>query len=209
MKTTADAELVQIFGGKRRSRSFRLSKRAIGNLVFASIFTVVSGAWFVWLRPPALGGGATYVMVRGVSMEPTYHTGDLVIARAQPSYAIGDIVAYKVPQGDVGAGLTVIHRIIGGSPAAGYIMRGDNNPAPDDWHPKAANIEGKAWLLIPRGGQVLAFLHAPIPLAALAASVAVAMIVYGKGDQEPTTGRRSGRRSSGGHVDTSEETTAG
>src|SRR5437763_12887947 len=144
-------------------------------------------------------------MVRGVSMEPTYHTGDLVIARAQPSYSVGDIVAYKVPQGDVGAGLTVIHRIVGGSAGSGYVIQGDNNPAPDDWHPKLANIEGKAWVLIPRGGQLLAFLHAPIPLAALAASVAVSMIVYGKGGSAPARRRRRGRTGAAEASDVADE----
>jgi len=190
-----------VFGKPHSLRRLRLSGKAKGNIAFAVFFLVVGSAWFALLRPPALGGSATYVMVRGISMEPTYHTGDLIIARAQAAYSVGDIVAYKVPKGDVGAGLTVIHRIIGGSASSGFVTRGDNNPAPDDWRPKLGDIEGKAWLVIPKGGLILAFLHAPVPMAALAASVAVAMIVYGKGN--PPVGadpkRRRRRAGSGDH----------
>src|SRR5205085_12519247 len=95
-----------------------------------------------------------------------------------------------------GAGLTVIHRIIGGSASSGFVTKGDNNPAPDDWRPRIGDIQGEAWLMVPRGGEILAFLHAPIPLGALAASVAVAMIVYGKGEASPSEHRRRRRRSS-------------
>jgi signal peptidase I len=123
-------------------------------------------------------------------MEPTYHTGDLVISHRQSSYAVGDVVAYEVPGGDVGAGLTVIHRIIGGSPTTGFITQGDNNPEPDDWRPKVADVEGKAWMVVPKGGRILTFLHAPIPLAGLAAAVVVMWIVYQ--EETPSLRRRRG-----------------
>ena len=63
MKTADDVARVEVFGKRTRSHFLRLNRRAKGNLVFAILFTVVATAWFVWLRPPALGGGATYVMV--------------------------------------------------------------------------------------------------------------------------------------------------
>jgi hypothetical protein len=103
---------------------------------------------------------------------------------------VGDVIAYKVPGSDVGAGLTVIHRIIGGSASTGFITQGDNNPAPDDWRPKLADVEGSAWMVIPKGGRILTFLHAPIPLAGLAAAGVVMWIVY----QEDTPSLRRRRR---------------
>jgi signal peptidase len=100
-------------------------------------------AWFLTLAPTVFGGPAAYIEVIGHSMDGTYRTGDLVVTRAQDTYAVGDIVAFKVGSGQV------IHRIIGGDGATGYTLQGDNNPDPDPWHPKDEQIVGKAWIRVP------------------------------------------------------------
>jgi signal peptidase I len=68
----------------------------VGNLAFAVVFVAALTAWFFTLRPGSLGGPATYVLVRGISMEPTYHDGDLVVIRRSSSYRVSDIVAYNL-----------------------------------------------------------------------------------------------------------------
>jgi len=82
-------------------------------------------------------------------MLPTYNTGDLIIAHSQSTYSVGDIAAYRVPKGEIGAGSVVIHRIVGGDPVHGFTFKGDNNSAPDPWHPKQADMVGsllqQAW----------------------------------------------------------------
>lgn len=166
----------------------RRRRKKLGNVVFAVVFSIAALGWMVTLRPTRMGGPASFVMVQGVSMIPTYHTGDLVITHRQSSYALGDIIAYHVPEGDVGAGLTVIHRIIGGSPATGFVTQGDGNPTPDDWRPTLADVLGRAWTVLPNGGVILAFFHAPIPLASLAAAAVVMWVVYQ--EETPTLRRR-------------------
>lgn len=156
------------------------------NLVFALAILAAALAWMFTLRPESLGGPAGYVMVRGVSMLPTYHSGDLVIVQKEASYTRGEIIAYRIPEGDVGGGIVVIHRIVGGAPEEGFVLQGDNNPAPDDWRPKVADIIGSAWLVIPRGGAFLGLLRAPLLLASLAAGVAVAFLLV-----DPTNTRSS------------------
>jgi signal peptidase I len=160
----------------RRMRPFA-SGRGLGSLLSWLLIAVVAVGWFLMLRPQALGGSAGYVMVRGASMQPTYHSGDLVVVRRATSYAIGDIVAYRVPAGDVGAGLTVIHRIVGGNESSGFVTRGDDNATPDDWRPSGRDIVGRAWFVLHHAGTALGFLHDPLALASLGAGVTVALIL--------------------------------
>lgn len=132
------------------------------------------GLWAVVLRPQALGGPVTYLVIRGDSMEPTYRTGDLLVVRAAERYAVGDIVAYRVPAGDVGAGHLVVHRIAAGDGDAGYLMQGDNNPSVDPWMPRSSDIAGRAWVAVPGVGRMLTFLHRPAAAGALAVALLVA-----------------------------------
>src|SRR5947199_8150681 len=96
-----------------------------------ALVVVVCLFWAHFLRPESLGGNAGYVLVSGQSMEPRYHTGDLVLVERRQSYRPGQVIAYRVPKGDPMAGAQVIHRIIGGDAEHGFVVRGDNRTAPD------------------------------------------------------------------------------
>ena len=87
-----------------------------------------------------------YVITNGVSMEPLYHAGDLIIVTKQDSYRKGDIVAYHVKD------VTVLHRIIGGDAAGGFDIKGDNNQSVDLSRPTSSEILGSAAVHIPQGG---------------------------------------------------------
>lgn len=125
--------------------------------------------WAIFLRPPFVGGSTHYVIVRGHSMVPTYHPTDLLLLRPSRAYHTGDVVAYKIPKDQPGAGFLVTHRIVGGSAAHGFESQGDNVPRPDYWRFGPRDIKGKLWMRVPRLGAGLLFLRAPLPLAALAA----------------------------------------
>jgi signal peptidase len=143
--------------------------------------------WALTLRPHLLGGPATYLVVRGTSMLPTYETGDLVILRDQSPYKVGDAVGYAVPAGEVGAGRIVLHRIIATSGDT-FILQGDNNDAPDPWTPAASDVAGRIWIVIPGVGRVLAWLHEPATAGAIAAALIVAVIISRGPPPEPGAG---------------------
>jgi signal peptidase I len=154
----------------------RTVKAKIRHYLSLAALAAVIVLWMLFLRPASLGGPVSYIIIRGSSMVPTYSSGDLVIVRSQPDYRVGDVVAYRVPNGDIGSGLIVIHRILRIGPA-GLTMRGDNNAAPDPWTPRTGDVQGQAWISVPGVGRALAAIHQPIVLAALAASVAAAIVV--------------------------------
>jgi len=150
--------------------------------------TLAIGALAVWLvlfRPVALGGSATWVVIRGSSMLPALETGDLVVVRAADEYAIGDVVAYRVPDGEIGAGHVVVHRLIGGGGDVGFEVQGDNNDATDPWRPTRADIVGRTWIVIPALGRLVAWILQPAFAAALATAVVVALVVARPTDRRP------------------------
>jgi signal peptidase I len=158
--------------------------RAIA-LIAAQLALVAALLWFC--LPQKLGGRAGWVMVSGTSMLPHLHTGDLVLVERRPKYHIGEVVAYRVPKGQVGAGYVVIHRIVGGSGAKGWRVQGDNRTAPDLWYPKKRDILGAKLLRIPNAWLVLRILHMPA-LLALFAGFAVFFWIAFAGDGEPDVG---------------------
>ena len=135
--------------------------------------TAVVVLWFVFLRPRALGGPASYIIVRGTSMEPTLHTGDLAVLLAETKYSPGDVVAYQA------AGGMVIHRVVGGSEDHGYITQGDNTPSPDGWRPASNSILGRMRLMIPGGGRFLSLLRIPYILGAIAGTLGALYVLNG------------------------------
>jgi signal peptidase I len=130
----------------------------------------------VLLRPQALGGTAGYVMVAGVSMQPTLQPGTLVVVVRQASYEVGDVVAYRIADGDVAAGNNVIHRIVGGT-ATGYLTHGDNTTWFDSWHPSTSDVIGKVAFTIPGAVPIVMFLRSPLFLASLAAGFGVYFVL--------------------------------
>jgi len=152
----------------RRMRYHRLTIYALAGLAI--------GAWMLWLRPESVGGRAGYVIVSGRSMLPTLRGGDLAMVQRQSVYRIGDVVAYHIPDG-VFRGRRIIHRIVGGDAAEGFVMRGDNNPDDDLWRPRASDIEGRLWKRLPMVGRAVAFARPPAVLAAVVGGFVFAFVM--------------------------------
>jgi signal peptidase len=180
-----------VSGSPRRRPAVGPWLRHAGGARDLSVLLVLVLAWWFTLRPTTLGGPASYVAIRGDSMQPVYEPGDLVVLAAASEYSVGDVVAYRVPDGEVGEGRLVVHRIVGGEPATGYIVQGDNNQAPDPWRPGAADIAGTSWVRLPGVGRAIALIHQPAVAGALAVAVLVAALSLRSTRGRPVSSRGS------------------
>ena len=110
-------------------------------------FSILSASGFVKAR----------IVLTG-SMEPVIKAGDIVLLaptpRTQPE--LGDIAAYTARRFSGESVGIFTHRIIGGDPVNGWLMKGDNNPTPDVQKPKAEDINGVVFFVIPWIGKLMA-----------------------------------------------------
>jgi signal peptidase I len=132
-------------------------KLAAGAIALA----VCASAW-LFLAPPTLGGSTTYVFTDGTSMQPHFHTGDLVLVRPRITYRLGDIVAYHSHM----LGTIVLHRIIGRD-GPRYLFKGDNNNFVDPEHPARDQLIGALWLHVPGAAKRFGPLRKPATIALL------------------------------------------
>ena len=91
------------------------------------------------------------------SMQPTINPGDIVLSlnpeRLPPK--VGDVVTYTGRRFDGTAVASFTHRVMSGDARSGFVMKGDNNPAPDTQKPTLADISGVVFYTIPFIGKLL------------------------------------------------------
>ena len=143
-------------------------------------------------RPTWLGGSSSFLVVSGHSMDGTYAEGDFVVAKARGAYATGDVVGFQVPDGEPGAGMLVVHRIVAHSTDGGLITQGDANAEPDPWRLSPADVRGEVALRVPAAGTALGMVKSPLALAAIAGALG-AWVALGVGSSEEPK-RRSERQ---------------
>ncbi len=116
-----------------------------------SIWWILAGVVvvaFIWLNTGMLG--VRPALISGMSMEPTFHTGDMVLTRDVPlqDLKVGDIVRYKL------GGVAVVHRIVKidqGDSGTVFTTKGDNNNT-EDKPVQGQQIQGRVVLIIPKVG---------------------------------------------------------
>lgn len=156
----------------------RVRRRTSLGLTF---LVVVAVGFLLW--PAQLGGGSTYVSTTGVSMEPSFRTGDLAVVRSADDYAVGDVAAYRSDMFDT----AVMHRITAVEDGH-YTLQGDNNSWLDPEQPTRNQLIGKLALRVPQGGVWLDRLTSPAALVLL-----VFALLIGGGTFTQTRRRRKRR----------------
>lgn len=89
-------------------------------------------------------------VVMSGSMEPTYHTGSVVLVDRDNTsdVKIGDAIAF------VNGGTYIAHRIIS-TCKEGYITKGDANESEDPWIVPSSDVKGKVVFSIPMVGYLM------------------------------------------------------
>lgn len=164
-------------GAADEVRSVPRLRRVLGGVLLTVIAGIV--AYFTW--PSSLGGCTTLTIVNGHSMEPTYHTDDIVVSRCGAPQ-VGDVAVYATE----GTGWArIVHRVIGGDGESGWEFQGDNNDWVDDFHPTDDEIVGVVVLHVPKVGKVAKAASSPLVWASLF-TLAFALIVWPSRDDEHT-----------------------
>jgi signal peptidase I len=159
-----------------RDQVTRLRRRPIRTIIRLLCWGVIAAAVFV-MWPQSFGGSVAYIKVQGHSMDGTYVSGDLIVVRKHDHYAVGDIITYRIPKGDFGAGAQVIHRIVGGNGAAGFVTKGDNRKSVDDWHPRNSDVIGQSWVRLPGAGVWFSRISQPLPVGVIVGGLTVFVMV--------------------------------
>ena len=151
------------------------TRRVTGILGAVAAFAALALAW-TFFAPTQLGGGTSYAIIVGSSMEPGLHRGDLAVVRAQSSYQPGDVVLYDSRE----LGTKVLHRIVrvdGGR----FVLKGDNNSFLDGERPTREQVLGTLWVRAPAVGRVSVWLRQPLHSALLVGLVTLIALGGGLG----------------------------
>jgi signal peptidase len=137
--------------------------RAVGALANALIMLAL--LLFLVLAIGPYSGRYRTVTVLSGSMEPTLHTGAVVIVTPVAASRLrpGDVLTFNAPLADR---RVVTHRVVSVQVERGHPVvrtQGDANPGPDPW--EAVLVSGRAWkarAMVPRLGSAIIWARGPL-----------------------------------------------
>ena len=149
--------------------------RVTGVLSAAVAVVALAAAWTLF-APTQAGGGTSYAIIVGSSMEPKLHRGDLAIVRERSAYRPGDVVLYDSRE----LGTKVLHRIVRVEDGR-FVLKGDTNEFLDTERPTEEQIVGTLWVTAPAVGRVTEWLREPLHSALLVGLVTLLALGGGIG----------------------------
>ena len=120
---------------------------------------------------PTVAGYSTAVIISG-SMSGAIEIDDMVVARAQKSYASGDVILFQEPDGS----RIVCHRVVRLEDGQ-YITKGDANGVEDSNPVPPELVIGRVRWIIPGVGLLQRFLRSPLGMMAIIAIIALMFIL--------------------------------
>jgi signal peptidase I len=170
-------------------RSHRIAVRRPSRLLVQLLLIAVLGGLGWWqLGPTALGGRNAYVVTDGISMWPTIKGESLVVVRREPSYHVGEIVAYHNAE----LHRVVLHRIVA-MDGNDYVFKGDNNSYRDADDVSKSQLIGEKYLYWHAGGVLLTNFRNPIVGGVLFGLVGMWAVAGGGSRSRPRHRRRHHR----------------
>lgn len=118
---------------------------------------------------PIAGNYKIYTVLSG-SMEPSIHTGSIVVVKPAESYAIGDVITFKGRVSGQKGEVPITHRVKdiivkGGN--SFFITQGDANNAPDTRELATSEIIGRMIFTVPYLGYAVEVARKPYGLLTL------------------------------------------
>jgi signal peptidase I len=168
-----------IKGMKRRKQKKNYWLQWIGGII------LVIGIVVVLFIPVAYQWGWRFNIINGISMEPTYHAGGVVITRpvAPEDVSVGDIILFRTEMADRES--LVCHRVIDvQSDDEGLLVQtqGDNNEDPDTKLIGPQDILGKEAIYLPMVGEIAGYYKTQIRFldrGVMAGPLVISVVVLG------------------------------
>ena len=145
-------------------------------IVTAIVAVAAFFAAWMFFAPAQLGGGTSYAIIVGNSMEPELHRGDLAVIRERTVYRAGDVVLYDSRE----LGSKVLHRIVRVEDGR-FVLKGDNNSFLDAERPTEEQIVGSLSATVPAVGRATEWLREPLHSALLVGLVTLIALGGGLG----------------------------
>lgn len=153
-----------------------MSTGRVTAVVTGVLAVVALAAAWMFFAPTQTGGGTSYAIIVGNSMEPRLHRGDLAVIRKRSVYRPGDVVLYDSRE----LGTKVLHRIVRVDNGR-FVLKGDNNGALDTERPTEEQIVGSLWVSAPGVGRATEWLREPLHSALLVGLVTLLALGGGLG----------------------------
>lgn len=152
-------------------------KKILNTIYYIVLSAIIFIALLIIFSTFPITGNIKLLSVLSGSMEPTIHTGSVIVIKPVSSYKIGDIITFGK---NLKTDIPTTHRIAEMKAVEGnmvYKTKGDANNTEDSTETKEGEVLGKVLFSIPYLGYVVDFVKKPVGLMLVVVIPAV-IVVY-------------------------------